>query len=153
MPFYRRMGMSPALATRGGYLLTVSSNRIESNQIRPGSVELRQGSAFASLVDTKTNGRGLSKGRCVLCIDRRKMTDSIPLCVKWGKETIKMDFIVDSGVKGLKTELQEKTGVPADRMKLMAKSKGTYRSAFMQGSILVSVSHTPLFDQASGRVC
>lgn len=36
-----------------------------------------------------------------------------------------MDFVVDSGVKGLKTELEEKTGVPADRMKLMAKSKGT----------------------------
>ena len=53
------------------------------------------------------------------------MTDSVPLNVKWGKETIKIDFVVDSGVKGLKTELEEQTGVPADRMKLMAKSKGT----------------------------
>lgn len=38
-----------------------------------------------------------------------------------------MDFVVDSGVKGLKTELEEKTGVPADRMKLMAKSKGMFQ--------------------------
>lgn len=54
------------------------------------------------------------------------MTDSVPLNVKWGKEAIKVDFVVDSGVKGLKTELEEQTGVPADRMKLMAKSKGTF---------------------------
>jgi hypothetical protein len=49
----------------------------------------------------------------------------IPLIVKWGKETIELNFIIESGVKGLKTELEEATGVPADRMKLMAKSKGT----------------------------
>jgi len=52
------------------------------------------------------------------------MTDTIPLNVKWGKESFKIDFVVDCGVKGLKTELEEQTGVPADRMKLMAKSKG-----------------------------
>ena len=52
------------------------------------------------------------------------MTDTVSLCVKWGKETIALDFIVAGGVKGLKTELEEKTRVPADRMKLMAKSKG-----------------------------
>ena len=49
----------------------------------------------------------------------------VPLSVKWGKETITLDFVVAGGVKGLKTELEEKTRVPADRMKLMAKSKGT----------------------------
>ena len=54
------------------------------------------------------------------------MTDTVPLSVKWGKETIAFDFIVAGGVKGLKTELEEKTRVPADRMKLMAKSKGTF---------------------------
>jgi hypothetical protein len=52
------------------------------------------------------------------------MTDTVSLSVKWGKETIDLDFIVAGGVKGLKTELEEKTRVPADRMKLMAKSKG-----------------------------
>lgn len=52
------------------------------------------------------------------------MTDTVPLSVKWGKETVTLDFVVASGVKGLKAELEEKTSVPADRMKLMAKSKG-----------------------------
>ena len=52
------------------------------------------------------------------------MTDTVALTVKWGKETISLNFIVAGGVKGLKTELEEKTRVPADRMKLMAKSKG-----------------------------
>jgi hypothetical protein len=50
--------------------------------------------------------------------------DTVPLSVKWGKETITFEFVVAGGVKGLKTELEEKTRVPADRMKLMAKSKG-----------------------------
>lgn len=53
------------------------------------------------------------------------MTDTVPVLVKWGKETITFDFVVAGGVKGLKSELEEKTQVPADRMKLMAKSKGT----------------------------
>ena len=55
------------------------------------------------------------------------MTDTVPLCVKWGKESFTLDFAVTVGVKGLKTELEEKTRVPADRMKLMAKSKGRYQ--------------------------
>ena len=54
------------------------------------------------------------------------MTDTVSLSVKWGKETIAIEFVVAGGVKGLKTELEEKTGVPADRMKLMAKSKGAF---------------------------
>ena len=55
------------------------------------------------------------------------MTDTVALSVKWGKETVALDFIVAGGVKGLKTELEEKTRVPADRMKIMAKSKGAWR--------------------------
>ena len=51
-------------------------------------------------------------------------TDTVPLSVKWNKETFTIDFVVAGGVKGLKSELEEKTRVPADRMKLMAKSKG-----------------------------
>ena len=51
--------------------------------------------------------------------------DSIQISVKWGKETIAFSFVPASGVKGFKTELEEMTGVPADRMKIMAKSKGT----------------------------
>ena len=58
------------------------------------------------------------------------MTDTVSLSIKWGKETIVLDFIVAGGVKGLKTELEEKTRVPADRMKLMAKSKGAFSFFF-----------------------
>ena len=52
------------------------------------------------------------------------MTDTVPLNVKWNKDAFKVDFVIAGGVKGLKNELEEKTGVPSDRMKLMAKSKG-----------------------------
>lgn len=52
------------------------------------------------------------------------MTGTVPLNVKWGKEEIVFDFVVAGGVKGLKSELEEKTRVPADRMKIMAKGKG-----------------------------
>lgn len=54
------------------------------------------------------------------------MAGTVPLNVKWGKEEILFDFVVAGGVKGLKTELEEKTRVPVDRMKIMAKSKGRY---------------------------
>ncbi len=57
------------------------------------------------------------------------MTGTVPLNVKWGKEEIVFDFVVAGGVKGLKSELEEKTRVPADRMKIMAKSKGKCVSA------------------------
>ena len=52
------------------------------------------------------------------------MAETVPLNVKWNKESFKVDLVVADGVKGLKDALEEKTGVPADRMKLMAKSKG-----------------------------
>ena len=50
---------------------------------------------------------------------------SVPISVKWGKETIEFNFVPATGVKGLKAELEEKTSVPRDRMKIMPKSKGT----------------------------
>jgi ubiquitin carboxyl-terminal hydrolase 14 len=53
---------------------------------------------------------------------------SITLIVKWNKETITLSsFDPVIGVKGLKQELEEKTGVPSDRMKIMAKSKGLWK--------------------------
>ena len=52
------------------------------------------------------------------------MTETVPLNVKWNKDSFKLEFVIADGVKGLKTALEEKTGVPAERMKLMAKSKG-----------------------------
>lgn len=51
-------------------------------------------------------------------------TDSIPFTVKWGKKTLTLQVVVEGGVKGMKSELEEQTGVSTERMKLMAKSKG-----------------------------
>ena len=68
------------------------------------------------------------------------MSGTVPLSVKWGKETFDFDFVVASGVKGLKTELEEKTRVPADRMKIMAKSKGTRDSSWPFNHITTSDS-------------
>ena len=49
---------------------------------------------------------------------------SHPIVVKWGKETVEVNLVPSGGVKGLKAELEEKTGVPQDRQKIMPKSKG-----------------------------
>jgi hypothetical protein len=56
------------------------------------------------------------------------MTSSspVPICIKWGKHTYDVQMSVDTanGIATLKQQLEELTGVPNDRMKLMAKSKG-----------------------------
>lgn len=65
-----------------------------------------------------------------------------------------MDFVVDSGVKGLKTELEEQTGVPADRMKLMAKSKGAFAVSTERTIIICSESHFAILcAQVFGKAC
>jgi len=51
-------------------------------------------------------------------------SEGYPTVVEWGKETIDLRLVPANGVKGLKAELEEKTGVPNDRMKCMPKSKG-----------------------------
>ena len=51
-------------------------------------------------------------------------TMSHPIVVKWGKETVEVNLVPTGGVKALKAELEEKTGVPQDRQKIMPKSKG-----------------------------
>eukprot|EP01083_Nonionella_stella_P098948 278309_1 len=53
--------------------------------------------------------------------------ESIPIIVKWGKETISLTLTPSLGVKALKSNLYEKTHVPMERMKLMPKSKGLWR--------------------------
>lgn len=53
--------------------------------------------------------------------------ETVPIRVKWGKETVDIDFKVSDGVAGLKSTLEEKTNVPCDRMKLMPKSKGLWK--------------------------
>jgi len=62
----------------------------------------------------------------------------IPLIIKWGKETVEMQMMPDAGVKGLKTELEEKTGVPSDRMKLMSKTKGLWKGVLKDDVDLAS---------------
>ena len=54
------------------------------------------------------------------------MSSVLEVNVKWGKEAVTISFAPDQGVKALKAELEEKTGVPADRMKIMPKSKGAF---------------------------
>lgn len=47
--------------------------------------------------------------------------------VKWGKESIEIQLDPSAGVSGLKSELQARTGVPMERMKIMPKSKGLWK--------------------------
>lgn len=76
------------------------------------------------------------------------MSDGIPTIVKWGKEKIEMKLVPAHGVKGLKTELEERTGVPSDRMKLMPKSKGLWKGVLKDDFDLTSIDYakckTPL---------
>lgn len=62
--------------------------------------------------------------------------------VKWGKETIEIKYDPSTGVKGLKAELQERTDVPADRMKVMAKSKGLWKGVLKDDTDVLSFDWT-----------
>lgn len=55
------------------------------------------------------------------------MSTNYTTAVKWGKETIEIQLDPSAGVAGLKSELQARTGVPAERMKIMPKSKGLWK--------------------------
>lgn len=55
------------------------------------------------------------------------MSAKYPTKVKWGKETIEIELDPSTGVAGLKSELQARTGVPMERMKIMPKSKGLWK--------------------------
>lgn len=54
---------------------------------------------------------------------------SVTLAITWGKTNLDLSFDTASvtTVKALKQIVQEKTGVPIDRIKLMAKSKGLWK--------------------------
>ena len=65
------------------------------------------------------------------------MTDTVPFNVKWNKDSFQLDFVIAEGVKGLKTQLEEKTGVPAERMKIMPKSKGVCVCCRMDSALYV----------------
>lgn len=70
------------------------------------------------------------------------MSDGIVTVVKWGKEKIEMTLVPEHGVKGLKTELEERTGVPIDRMKLMPKSKGLWKGVLKDDFDLTSIDYS-----------
>ena len=58
---------------------------------------------------------------------------SLRLTVKWGKKSVDVEsFVPAAGVKPFKQELEELTGVPADRCKLLSKSlwKGILKDDF-----------------------
>lgn len=79
------------------------------------------------------------------------MTDTILLNVKWNKDNFKIAFVLASGVKGLKNELEEKTGVPADRMKLMAKSKGLWKGVLKDDTDLSTIDFAGAMSKANGK--
>lgn len=77
--------------------------------------------------------------------------DGIPISVKWGKETIELNLVVANGVKGLKEELEEQTGVPSDRMKLMAKSKGLWKGLLKDDFDLSTIDFAAAQSKASNK--
>eukprot|EP00565_Helicotheca_tamesis_P003628 CAMPEP_0185740362 /NCGR_PEP_ID=MMETSP1171-20130828/37592_1 /TAXON_ID=374046 /ORGANISM="Helicotheca tamensis, Strain CCMP826" /LENGTH=588 /DNA_ID=CAMNT_0028412183 /DNA_START=45 /DNA_END=1811 /DNA_ORIENTATION=- len=72
------------------------------------------------------------------------MSEGIPTIVKWGKETIELKLLPDNGVKGLKAELEERTGVPVERMKIMAKSKGLWKGVLKDDFDMTSIDPSKL---------
>lgn len=68
----------------------------------------------------------------------------IEATVKWGKEIHKISFDASAGVKALKTELEEKTRVPADRMKIMPKSKGLWKGLLKDDFDLASIDYSKI---------
>jgi len=62
--------------------------------------------------------------------------------VKWGKKTIEIDMIPSNGVLALKADLEDKTGVCKERMKLMPKSKGLWKGILKDGFDLTSIDYS-----------
>lgn len=69
------------------------------------------------------------------------MSDGFKTIVKWGKESLEITIVPGNGVNGLKADLEEKTGVPADRMKLMPKSKGLWKGVLKDNFDLTSIDY------------
>mmetsp|Transcript_19421 Transcript_19421/g.28118 ORF Transcript_19421/g.28118 Transcript_19421/m.28118 type:complete len:576 (+) Transcript_19421:64-1791(+) len=72
------------------------------------------------------------------------MSEGIPTIVKWGKETIELKLVPVNGVKALKVELEERTGVPVERMKLMSKSKGLWKGVLKDDFDMTSIDASKL---------
>ena len=74
------------------------------------------------------------------------MADGFKTIVKWGKESLEITLIPEKGVSGLKADLEEKTGVPSDRMKLMPKSKGKERVNLLCQIVGITICRADLFN-------
>lgn len=69
------------------------------------------------------------------------MTTPVTLSVKWNKETYEATFIPSEGVLKLKVTLQGLTGVPPERAKLMAKTKGLWKGILKDDFDLSSIDY------------
>ena len=58
------------------------------------------------------------------------------LQVKWGKQTLELPYDPATGYKGLVSELSEKTQVPVERMKVMAKTKGLWKGVLKEDTVV-----------------
>ena len=67
------------------------------------------------------------------------MTTTYVASVKWGKEALELQLDPAAGAAGLKAELQARTGVPKERMKLMAKSKGLWKGVLKDDADLAAL--------------
>ncbi|KAL3810838.1 hypothetical protein ACHAXA_007493 [Cyclostephanos tholiformis] len=72
------------------------------------------------------------------------MTTKYAATVTWGKECIEIELDPSAGVSGLKSELQARTGVPLDRMKVMAKSKGLWKGVLKDAEDLTSLKFSAI---------
>ncbi len=79
-------------------------------------------------------------------------SSSIPLSVKWGKKVLEFPFCVETGPKGLKRELEERTGVPAERQKVMAKTKGLWKGVLKDDVDLSTFTTTSTTSSSSASV-
>uniref|UniRef100_A0A7S3L4I9 Ubiquitin carboxyl-terminal hydrolase n=1 Tax=Amphora coffeiformis TaxID=265554 RepID=A0A7S3L4I9_9STRA len=70
----------------------------------------------------------------------------VSLQVKWGKQTLDLQYDPATGYKGLVNELSEKTSVPIERMKVMAKTKGLWKGVLKEDTAIdwSSVSASPV---------
>jgi len=66
----------------------------------------------------------------------------LTLKVKWGKESFSIPFNPTEGVAALKSSLEAQTKVPANKMKLMPKSKGLWKGILKDDFDLASVDYT-----------
>lgn len=74
---------------------------------------------------------------------------AVKTSVRWGKETFEIFLTPSNGVKALKAQLEEKTGVPVNRMKLMPKSKGLWKGILKDEFDLTTINFQSVVRKSS----